>query len=538
MSDAARETTLQARVEDCVKHIKQTIIDNQSKSVNDEYGNKLLSIGSDDKVASFTNYGLDNDTLNWYLWTALYNDSWVFRRAIDKPSQDCIRCGITINGEFKRKEDVYTLLTQKHTDFIHLLQWGALYGGSVACIMFDNFSDEDYEKPFNFYKVRKSETMRMYVTDRWYGLKPSAELVNDMNSLDFGKPKFYTVTMADGHSVMFHHSYVLRYEHRTAPRIIKMGMLQGWGYAEGAHIINELYRDDKCKAAIQSLLNKSLIEVIKMPGMRGLFMGADQESNEQLKKRLEMVNWARTFNSLTFLDTTDDYIAQTGVTSGISGLAEIMDKNMWLVAAAVDMQGVLFGDLKNGMGADSDALQRYAETIHGRCEDFVRPLYEKFLRYIYKTYDINAPVDFSFNSLSQKKDVKDEMEGFNTLVSLLDNVLNAGVITPQQYAKTLVTYSKTGRVDFNLDDKAIAALSDRVAEEMEDIDLDSFHAFEKPDKKEKPAEKEKTPGKTEKTEKTEKTDKADKPEKPEKPDKTEKPEKPKDKTEGEKKKKK
>ena len=71
VDDALRS---QAKIEDSLK---------DSIVVNDAYGNKLLSVGTDDKVESFTNYGFSNDTLNWTLWLALYNDSWVFKRAID-----------------------------------------------------------------------------------------------------------------------------------------------------------------------------------------------------------------------------------------------------------------------------------------------------------------------------------------------------------------------------------------------------------------------------------------------------------------------
>ena len=49
-------------------------------SIHDHYGNTLSSIGTDDKVQSFTNYGFSNDTLNWPLWLALYNDSCGFKR--------------------------------------------------------------------------------------------------------------------------------------------------------------------------------------------------------------------------------------------------------------------------------------------------------------------------------------------------------------------------------------------------------------------------------------------------------------------------
>ena len=452
-----------------IEHAEK-ILDAGKKSVamKDSYGNSLMAIGTDDKVESFTNYGFSNDTLNWPLWLALYNDSWVFRRAIDKPAVDEIRCGLDLQGaaDFTK---VYKQIKRFRFDLIQLLQWGALFGGSIACIMFDNMKDKDYAKPLDINLAKQSKSMRMYVTDRWYGVSPSTSTVSNMNSLDFGKPRYYSVTLANGHTVKFHHDFVLRYEHRTAPKLVKNGMLQGWGYAEGSHILNELSRDDKLKSSISSLVDKSLIEVIKMSGMRGVFMGADKDNEEQLRKRLEMVNWGRTFNSLTFLDKDDDY--QQNQFSGLSGLSDILENNMWLISAALEMQGVLFGDLKQGFSNDTDALARYDETINNRCESYLRPIYEKLLSLLYKIYDIDEKVEFEFKSLIVDKQESDEMERLNTFVDLSDKLLNSGVIDLQQYAKSLKQYTTNHVVDYDLTDEKINNLKNTMEEEFEGIDL-------------------------------------------------------------------
>lgn len=440
----------------------------QSVAMRDAYGNSLMAIGTDDKVESFTNYGLSNDTLNWPLWLALYNDSWVFRRAIDKPATDEIRCGITIQGDADYTE-IYKELKKYRNDLIQLLKWGALFGGSIACLMFDNLQDEDYAKPMDFGKIKKSKAMRMYVTDRWYGVTSSTDTVTNMQSIDFGKPVSYTVTLADGKSITFHHDYVLRYEHRGAPKLIKNGMLQGWGYAEGSHILNELSRDDKLKASIQSLVDKSLIEVIKMAGMRGVFMGADKDNEQQLRKRLEMVNWGRTFNSLTFLDKEDDY--QQNQFSGLGGLADILENNLWLVSAALEMQGILFGDLKQGFSNDTDAMARYDETINNRCEDLVRPVMTKFLGILFRKFNINEKVEFDFNSLIVDTQENKMMERLEHFVDLSDKLLNSGVIDTQQYAIALKQYLNNKSINYDLTDEKIEALKNTMQEEFEGINL-------------------------------------------------------------------
>lgn len=441
-------------------------------TLNDAYGNKFTAVGTDDKIKSFTQYGFSNDTLNWTLWSALYNDSWIFRRIIDKPATDMVRAGFTILSDIDQsiKDKIYKDFSKIRTQYIQLLKWGALYGGSIGVLMFDNFQQKDYLKPINEELLKKSKTIYLYATDRWYGVSLSTSHVKDMNSLDYGKPTYYTVTLPNGSSYKIHHSFILRYEHRDAPPFIKNGYLQGWGYAEGAHVLNELARDDQLKADITSLINKSLIEVIKMDGMKAIFMGEDEESKEQLQARLEMVEWARNFNSLTFLDTEDEY--QEHGFSGLTGLADLLEQNMWLVAAAVEMPGILFGDLKNGFSNDTEALERYDETILNRNEDLNRKTMEKLLRILFKKYDVKEPLEFEFNSLISKKKDEEKMNAFKSFQEVLSSLLQDGVIDTKRYAQAIVNYTTKGNIDFNLDEKYIESLEDKFNEEMEDINLD------------------------------------------------------------------
>lgn len=455
------------RIEDSAKNIYEAA--KESVVMKDSYGNSLLSIGNNDKGAKFENYAFSNNTLNWWLWLALYNDSWVFRRCIDKPAQDMIRCGITLQGTNSKYAEVLRKMKSHRFDFIQLLQWGALFGGSIACILFDNFDDEDYKRPMNIEKARKAKAMRFYVVDRWYGVAPSTENVDDMTSIDYGKPKSYEITFPDGKTKTIHHDYVLRYEHRTAPKLIKNGQLQGWGYAEGAHILNELSRDEKLKSSVQSLIDKSLIEVIKMAGMRGIFMGQDAENEEQLKKRLEMVNWGRNFNSLTFLDKEDEY--QEHGFAGLTGLSNLLEQNMWQISAALEMQGVLFGDLKQGFSNDTDALERYDETINGRCESYLRPIYEKFLGILFQLENIDEKVEFTFDSLLVKKQDEERIEGLHKFVELCGKLQDLGVLTPKLTAAALTTYVNKGEIDFGLTQEEIDKLDDKFQEELENIEL-------------------------------------------------------------------
>lgn len=454
-------------LEDSLADTKSAVdsVASKSTTITDHYGNIITSTGTDDKIASFNTYGFNNDTLNWTLWLALYNDSWVFRRAIDKPAQDEINCGITIRGD-KDYSRVYRAYDKYKPDLIRLLMWGALFGGSVAVMMFDTIPDEEMRLPLNKEKI-KGARMKLYVTDRWYGVSPIIETVDNMRDIDFGKPKSYRITFADGKAYEVHHSYVLRYEHRTAPQLIKQGQLQGWGYAEGAHIINELARDDQLKSSITSLINKALIEVIQMSGMRGVFMGTDKGNEEQLRKRLEMVNWARSSNSLTFLDKDDQY-NQYQLTA-TSGLAELMEKNMWLISAALEMQGILYGDLKGGLSQESDAFRRYAITIQNRDNSYVRPVVHKFLTVVYIMNDIPGPVDFEFKSLIVKEQNVEKMEAIDKYVGLLSKLEEIGLISKYQTALSIKNMMENDVISINFTDERLKTL--QIEEEYQLLDI-------------------------------------------------------------------
>lgn len=451
--------SFETSLHDGIDSITDLIAD--SVAINDAYGNSLAAVGTDDVVKSFSTYGFDNSTLNYPLWLALYNDSWVFRRAIDKPAQDEVNCGFILRGS-EDYSKIYNTYARYKFDLIQILQWGALFGGSVGVMMFDGVPDADMAKPLSK-KLIKGRRMRIYVTDRWYGVQGSEELVTNMKDMDFGKPAYYNISFADGKMVRVHHSYVLRYEHRTAPKLIKCGQLQGWGYAEGSHILNELSRDDQLKSSITSLINKSLIEVVKMAGMRGVFMGADKGNEDQLTKRLEMVNWARTYNSLTFLDKDDEYIMNQ--LSNISGLSQLLETNMWLVAAALEMQGVLFGDLKGGLSQESDAFHRYAVTIMNRCDSYYRPVLQKLLTVIFLMYGIEQTPDFEFRPLDQDETNAARTTAIQNYGGMLETLTSQGIISKYQAAISLQQFINNNSINIDFNEYQLNKL--KYEEEME-----------------------------------------------------------------------
>lgn len=436
------------------------------KRLYDSYSNELLGIGKENKREKFNSWDLYNHSNNWSLWLAMYNDSWIFRRAIDKPSQDIINLPVRFiseNGDedFDRiKKDILSV----KQDLIHLLMWGALFGGSIGIILFDNISLKELEKPLNEEKVKHSKKIKLWVLDRWNGVNQLKDkLVLDVTSPDFLKPEFYEIRIGS-EMIKVHHSYVLRYEHRQAPNFVRNGELQGWGYPEGVHLVNELMRDEKIKNSITSLIDKSLIEVIKMSGMRGVFMGADADNERQLRKRLEMVNWGRNYNSLTFLDKDDDY--QQNEFGGLTGLSDLMDKNMETIAAALDMTGVLYGDMSGGFSPDNYALVRYDTTIRNKADAFYRPILQKLVEILKLKYDITSEITFEFETMIQVQE--DKLENASKVVGLLSSMIGDGYLSVEQAGQEVMKFAKEWGVGTSISEESLKKLKDDEEEISED----------------------------------------------------------------------
>ena len=431
--------------------------------MHDALNNSVLGLGKSNKTEQFNKFDMSNDTLNFALWLALYNDSWIFRRAIDKPSQDMVNLPFDLITNYDVTKPLIKYNEMK-SSLMELLMWGALFGGSIAIMLFDNVPLEEMSKPLNIKKIKEFKQIKLYTTDRWYGVQESIELVSDITNVDFGKPKYYTITFSNGKAYKVHHTYVLRYEHRTAPQLIKKGNLQGWGLSEGVHILRSLTRDEKLKEAITKLVDKSLIEVIKMSGMRGVFMSADAKNQEQLQKRLEMVNWGRNFNSLTFLDKDDEY--QQNEFGGLSGLSDLMYKNMLDIASALDMQGILYGDMSQGFSRDNFALVRYDTTIRNRCENYFKQIMIKLFKILYLHEGIDDEVVIKYNSMIQARETDIQQE-FSSFLTNISTMINDGYFTTEQAAKAVKQYTKTHEVGITISDEELEKISKNSESELD-----------------------------------------------------------------------
>lgn len=399
------------------------------------FNNPAMGTGVSNYMLSSGYFMNDMITFKRNELTAIYHGCWIFRKIVDIPARDMWARGITINNENDSQElkEVYGLYNKVTSDMIYATQQARIYGGAAALMMVDD-GEEDLSKPLNLANIKKGTPIKFLITDRWYGLEWSSELVDNYRSGDFGLPKYYSFFIDGNESVegeRIHYSRVLRFTNRRSPRIIEQ-QLQGWGVSELEHVLQDLMNHENTKNSIASLLNKSLLEIVKLEGMRNTMSGlsaGNVNASQMFAAQMTALNNYRTSNNLVFMDKQDEYQKEE---YGFSGLSDILNSQKDIVSGAAEMPEVmLFGTNRAGLNGDSPVeLRLYASTILGKQNQEVRPVLDKLLPVLFRICGMDVPKNLSYD-FEGYLDVSQESKQ-SALQSIVQNcitLMDAGLIT-------------------------------------------------------------------------------------------------------------
>lgn len=377
----------------------------------------------------------DNDliTLRRNELMAIYNGCWVFRKIVDIPARDMWSNGIDINCDSLVDADltkIYTLYNRLKSRLIYATKQARIFGGAASLIMVDD-GEEDLSKPLKLKNIKAGSKINFLTTDRWYGLSWSSEVVTDYRSAEFGLPKYYSffIDGTEDSAQKVHYSRVLRFINRKSPRITEQ-RLQGWGISELEHVLQDLMNHENTKNAIASLLNKALLEIVKLDGMRNTMSGlsaGNPQSSQMFAAQMAALNNYRTSNKLVFMDKQDEYEKQE---YSFSGLSDILTGQKDIVSGAAEMpEVILFGTNRAGLNGDKPIeLKIYDNNIQGKQDEEVRPVLDKLLPVIFKCCGLEVPQDLSYEFVSMLDDTDENRQSYltnlvNNISTLLDNEL-------------------------------------------------------------------------------------------------------------------
>ncbi len=451
-----------------------------SKITDGSFNNSTLKLGVSDVALSSAEYLCDMITFQRMAITNIYHGSWIFRRIIDKVAQDMWRAGITIEGETEPEslKRVYKRLSRLRSELIWVTQQARLYGGAASLIMVNDGTDS-LEKPLNLSNIKKGSSIQLWSTDRWFGLSTSSEMVTNYKSRDFNTPEYYTfyidqATAAGVGTIKVHHSRVLRFVNRKSVRLINT-KLNGWGISELEHIFQDLMIHENAKNSAGSLVEKALLEIVYVEGMRGMMQGISTGSTAQqaaLTGQLASLQNFRT-NNLVLMDKQNEY---QQFQHNFSGLSDLLETQRDIMAGAAEMPKVLlYGDTKGGLTSDSPAeMEFYASTIAGKQDEMLRPVLDKLLPILFAIEGIELPkdLDYDFESIAGVSQSK-QLELLQGTINAINSLVDSGVLTHVTALKEIQQIQKQTGFGSNIsnEDEKLAQQSDIPENEESDGEL-------------------------------------------------------------------
>nr|DAY58611.1 MAG TPA: Portal [Caudoviricetes sp.] len=432
----------------------------------DAFSNVLARLGTGTpNLLEGTEYSLQRMSRDFNTLNALYRESWIVRRIIDVIPADMLKNWITITSGLDPDVEKRLSLTLRRTQLIDKLkrgmQWGRLYGGALG-VMLVKHQGYDLSQALQLDWIMPGDFAGLLIFDRWNGVNPSSELIEDISDPDYGYPKYYTVTdPAGGGSVKIHHSRVIRFTGNTLPFWEEIAEMQ-WGASVVESIFDELRKRDNVSWNIAQLTFMANIRVLKMQDLGQLLAATDNESQAELLRTLEAQNMLLNNMGMQVMDAADG-LETHQYTFG--GLADCYQQFIMDISGAAEIPVTrLFGRSPSGLNATGESdLQNYYDMIAEKQESYLRPILNKVLPpFIISTLgSLPDDFDFEFDPVAEPSD----KERADLAKCGTDNVVaayNAGLISQRTALKELKQQSERTGVWTNITDEDIERASDSV----------------------------------------------------------------------------
>ena len=432
----------------------------------DAFTNVLARLGAGTpNLLEGTEYSLQRLSRDFNQLNALYRESWIIRRIIDVIPSDMLKNWITITSGIDPDVEKKLSISLRRTQLIDKLkrgmQWGRLYGGALG-VMLVKHQGYDLSQPLRLDWIMPGDFAGLLIFDRWNGVNPSSELIEDISDPDYGFPKYYTVTdPAGGGSVKIHHSRGVRFTGNTLPFWEEIAEMQ-WGASVVESIFDELRKRDNVSWNIAQLTFMANIRVLKMQDLGQLLAATDSESQAELLRTLEAQNMLLNNMGMQVMDAADG-LETHQYTFG--GLADCYQQFIMDISGAAEIPVTkLFGRSPSGLNATGESdLQNYYDMIAEKQEAVLRPILNKVLPpFIISTIgSLPEDFDFDFDPVAEPTD----KERADLAKCGTDNVVaayNAGLISQRTALQELKQQSERTGVWTNITDEDIERASDTV----------------------------------------------------------------------------
>lgn len=424
----------------------------------DAFANVLARLGAGTpNLLEGTEYPMTRITRDYQLMNSLYRSHWIVRKIIDTIPEDMCKNWINITTQLEpdqlRKLEKLQRTTRVKAKILEGLKWGRLYGGAGALVMIEGHEDI-LDQPLDYDDIMPGSFKGLFVTDRWSGISPSTELVDDINDPEFGLPEFYNVTTEDGQDLRVHHSRIIRFVGRQLPYWEKLAETY-WGASEVEVVFDELKKRDNTSWNIAQLVFLANLRVLKMGDLGETLAIGNEKVQERLYNTVQAQNWLMSNMGLYILNKDDDFSTHQYT---FAGLNDIYESFMMDVAGACEIPVTrLFGRSPAGMDATGESdLQNYYDTIEIKQESTLTPILDKLLPILCMSEFGAIPddLDYGYNPVRTPND-SEVAELVDKKSSSVNNLYQSGLISQKIALKELRQMSDSTGMFTNITDEDI-----------------------------------------------------------------------------------
>lgn len=334
----------------------------------------------------------------------MFTYNGIAQKIITAPADEAVKEGFTLkDGEAEMEEQTKAVLSvmedlEWEQRFSEALSWDRLYGGSAVLMMADDGTAE-LSEPLNESALRSIE--RLVVIEAPDITTSDAMLYSDPRSQLYGRPEFYNVTGYYGGRFTVHESRLLMFRGGVLPREQRRQRAD-WGAKVYEKMFNDLMRYDSALSLALMALSRLSQGVMKLNGLAGKL--ATDDGEQQVMKRLQLIDMARHMMNTIALDNEDDYRLENMT---INGVTDIIDRFQTAISAVTEIPvTVLFGVSPGGLNSTGKAdFENYYNMVRRLQKRTLKPQLARLIDLLGQCsdYGLNLPDKYTleFNPLWQ-----------------------------------------------------------------------------------------------------------------------------------------
>jgi phage-related protein (TIGR01555 family) len=451
------ETLNRLRTLQIIKDTQETA--KKLSKFQDAFQNPAARTGwGEDNLINATEYPMTRLTQDWQLLTSLYRTSWIVQRVCNAIPEDAL-ASLSIEAPGLETKEIHRLeeeirSTHLRESILEGLRWGRLYGGAAAIIMLSG-QEEDLSLPIDINNIMPGAFRGLYVVDRWSGIYPGLDLVDNDRDPDFGLPDYYEVRdETSGGTYRVHHSRVLCFRGTQMPYWEEIAE-QYWGTSAIESMYDELIKRDNVAHNIANLTFKACLSVLQVENLDQMFATSSSVHQRRMYAMLSAINTLENSLGIRLVNKGDD-IQQ--LQYSFSGLPEVMDSAMMDMAGATGIPVTrLFGRSPAGMNSTGESDERmYRQALEQERSIHIVPVLERLIPIICRSAIGYFPAGCEFKLpalLEVPPDQKAQL--IDQRVGVMERLFQANLVPGDAVLESLRTAQQEMDITTNITDEYI-----------------------------------------------------------------------------------